>query len=171
MVSEQGMSVVVGVTPRQPLVVVRQAIGFAERFDARLVCAHVAEGSYVVEERADGSVESRPLDPDGPDWDSATFDPELAGRILDVASGTDVEVEFRELAGEVGHALGQLGAVLDAAMIVVGSRQGGRFRTSMHDFFGGSVAVHLAHRQPRPVVVIPVSPRPQGLLPWEQDPR
>ena len=31
-----------------------------------------------------------------------------------------------------------------------------RIRSSMHEFFGGSVAAHLAHRQPRPVVVVPV---------------
>jgi hypothetical protein len=38
----------------------------------------------------------------------------------------------------------------------------------MREFFAGSVAVHLAHRQTRPVVVIPTSPVPQGAaLPWE----
>jgi nucleotide-binding universal stress UspA family protein len=40
-------------------------------------------------------------------------------------------------------------------MIIVGSRRGG-LRSTMHDFFGGSVAAHLAHRQPRPVVVVPL---------------
>ena len=52
-------------------------------------------------------------------------------------------------------------------MIIVGSRRGG-LRVSMHEFFGGSVAAHLAHRQSRPVVVIPLSPVPAGgRLPWE----
>ena len=32
----------------------------------------------------------------------------------------------------------------------------------MHEFFGGSVAAHLAHRQSRPVVIIPLSPVPHG---------
>jgi nucleotide-binding universal stress UspA family protein len=40
-------------------------------------------------------------------------------------------------------------------MIIVGSRRGG-LRSTMHEFFGGSVAAHLAHRQPRPVVVVPL---------------
>ena len=52
-------------------------------------------------------------------------------------------------------------------MIVVGSRRGG-IRATMHDFLGGSVAADLAHRQHRPVVVIPLSPVPAGdRLPWE----
>jgi hypothetical protein len=38
----------------------------------------------------------------------------------------------------------------------------------MQEFFGGSVAVHLAHRQHRPVVVIPLAPVAfRDELPWE----
>ena len=85
-----------------------------------------------------------------------------------MAGDAGVPVEFRELAGGIGHAMARLAEVLDAEMIVVGSRRGGGMRTSMHEFFGGSVAVHLAHRQPRPLVVIPLSPKPQGRLPWDQ---
>jgi nucleotide-binding universal stress UspA family protein len=161
-----GTWVLVGVTTDQPAAVVTQAVMFAQHFGATLVCAHVASQYHVVEEHPDGSVESRPLDPDAPAWTSATFDPDLARRIFELASAADVAVELRELAGEVGHALGRLAEVLDAAMIIVGSRRG-RFRTSMRDFLSGSVAVHLAHRQPRPVVVVPLDPQPQGQLPWE----
>lgn len=167
--TDEDRRVVVGVTGHQPPVVVTEAIRFARHFRARLVCAHVEQDSYVVKEHADGSVESRPIDPDGYAWDTATFDPDLAGKILDLASVADIEVEFRELAGDVGHALSRLAEVLDASMIVVGSRLGGGIRTSVHDFLGGSVAVHLAHRQPRPVVVIPLTPQSKGPLPWEQD--
>jgi nucleotide-binding universal stress UspA family protein len=159
--------VVLGVTAHQPALVLRQAAGFARRFEAVLVCAHVAEGHYVVAEYPDGSVESRPIDPDLPRWDTAVFDPQLADRIQAVVREEPVAVELRELAGETGRALVRLAEVLDAEMIVVGSRRGG-LRASMHDFFSGSVAVHLAHRQPRPVVVIPISPVPEGTrLPWE----
>jgi nucleotide-binding universal stress UspA family protein len=135
-----------------------------------LVCAHVEAANYVVEEHPDGSVESRPIDPDVPDWDTAVFDSGLATRIRDMARDAGVQIEFRELAGNIGHALARLAEILDAEMIVVGSRRGGGMRTSMHEFFSGSVAVHLAHRQPRPLVVVPVSPRPQGQLPWEHNP-
>jgi nucleotide-binding universal stress UspA family protein len=147
--------IVVGVTPKQPLAVLRHAARFARQFEAVLVCANVEAGSYVVAEHPDGSVESRPIDPDQPDWNTAVFDGDLAHRIRSVADQEGVRVEFRELAGDIAHALGHLAAVLDAEMIIVGSRRGG-LRSSMHGFLGGSVAAHLAHRQPRPVVVVPV---------------
>jgi nucleotide-binding universal stress UspA family protein len=159
--------VVAGVTPQQPPIVVQWAARFARQFDAVLVCAHVEAANYVVAEHPDGSVESRPIDPDVPDWDTAVFDSGLATRIRDLARDAGVQVEFRELAGDIGHGLARLAEILDAEMIIVGSRRGGGIRTSMHEFFGGSVAVHLAHRQARPLVVIPLSPKPQGRLPWE----
>lgn len=160
--------VVVGVTPHQPDLVICQAARFARRFDAGLVCAHVDTDAYVVTWHADGSVKSRPIDPDAFDWDTAVFDQVLADRIRSLARDEEVNVEFRELAGDIGHALGRLADLLAAEMIVVGSRRGG-LRSSMHEFFGGSVAVHLAHRQPRPLVVIPLAPIPEGgKLPWER---
>ncbi|HEX6757044.1 MAG TPA: universal stress protein [Propionibacteriaceae bacterium] len=159
--------IVVGVTPHQPPDVLRQAARFASQFDATLMCANVAADHYVVAEHPDGSIESRPVDPDQPDWDNAVFDGDLADRIRTLAAQAGVRVEFRELAGDIGYALGRLAEIMDAEMIVVGSRRDG-LRSSMHEFFGGSVAVHLAHRQPRPVVVIPLAPVPHGTrLPWE----
>ena len=145
----------VGVTPQQPVAVLREAVRLARQFKAVLVCANVEAGSYVVAEHPDGSVESRPIDPDQPDWNTAVFNGGLAHRIREVADKEGVRVEFRELAGDIAHALGRLAEVLDAEMIIVGSRRGG-LRSTMHDFFGGSVAAHLAHRQPRPVVVVPL---------------
>ena len=44
--------IVVGVTPQQPLTVVRQAARFARQFQAALVCANVEAGSY-------GSIQGR----------------------------------------------------------------------------------------------------------------
>jgi nucleotide-binding universal stress UspA family protein len=146
---------VVGVTPQQPVAVLREAVRLARQFKAVLVCANVEAGSYIVAEHPDGSVESRPIDPDQPDWNAAVFNGGLAHRIHEVADQEGVRVEFRELAGDIAHALGRLAEVLDAEMIIVGSRRGG-LRSTMHDFFGGSVAAHLAHRQPRPVVVVPL---------------
>ncbi len=166
----QGRPVVVGVTPQQPPIVVRRAAQFARQFDAVMICVHVEAANYVIEEHPDGSVSSRPIDPDVLDWDNAVFDADLATRIRDLTREAGVQVEFRELAGDIGHALARLAEVLDAEMIVVGSRRGGGIRASMHEFFGGSIAVHLAHRQSRPLVVIPLSPKPQGRLPWEHHP-
>ena len=127
--------VVVGVTPKQPPAVIRQAARFAREFQAVLVCANVEAGSYVVAEHPDGSVESRPIDPDQPDWNTAVFDGGLANEIRTLAQAEGIRVEFRELAGDIAHALGRLAEVLDAEMIIVGSRRGG-LRSSMHEFFG-----------------------------------
>jgi nucleotide-binding universal stress UspA family protein len=148
--------IVVGVTPQQPVAVLREAVRLARQFKAVLVCANVEAGSYVVAEHPDGSVESRPIDPDQPDWNTAVFNGGLAHRIHEVADQEGVRVEFRELAGDIAHALGRLAEVLNAEMIIVGIRRGG-LRSTMHEFFGGSVAAHLAHRQPRPVVVVPLA--------------
>lgn len=160
-------TIVVGVTAHQPDRVVREAARFARVFDACLVCAHVDPGAYVVDEYADGSIDSRPVDPDSVEWNGPLFDPGLAGQIEAWAGEEGVAVEFRQLAGDIAHALARLASVLGSELIVVGSRRGG-LRSSMHEFFGGSVAVHLAHRQPRPLVVIPLSPTAQGPLPWER---
>jgi nucleotide-binding universal stress UspA family protein len=160
--------VVVGVTPRQPVAVLQHAARFARHFEAVLVCANVDPGSYVVAEHPDGSIEARPIDPDLPDWTSSPFDGDLANRIRTIALEEGVRVEFRELAGEVAHALGRLGDLLHAEMIVVGSRHRG-VRSTVQEFLGGSVAAHLAHRQHRPVVLIPLSPVPADeQLPWER---
>jgi nucleotide-binding universal stress UspA family protein len=159
-------SIVVVVTAHQPDRVVRQAARFARAFGAYLVCAHVDPGAYVVAERPDGSVDSRPVDPDAVDWNQPEFDPALAARIEAWVREDGVAVEFRQLAGDIAQALGRLAEVLGAELIVVGSRRGG-LRSSMHEFFGGSVAAHLAHRQPRPLVVVPLTPTAEGPLPWE----
>jgi nucleotide-binding universal stress UspA family protein len=51
-------------------------------------------------------------------------------------------------------------------MIVVGTREPG-FRGTVHEFINGSVAAQLAHRQHRPVVVIPLNPvTDDDELPW-----
>jgi nucleotide-binding universal stress UspA family protein len=79
-----------------------------------------------------------------------------------------IELSFRELAGDVAYALTRLADILDVEMIIVGSRRGG-VRAGLKQFLTGSVAAHLAHRQSRPVVIIPVAPVAEGKpLPWEE---
>lgn len=162
--------VLLGITPQQPDLVLQTALRLAGTLGADLVCAQVDASSYVVEEHADGSVDARPIDPDLPDWTSVPVDPRLAERLRAAGQAHGVHVEVRALAGDVAEALGHLAETLGAELIVVGSRPGG-VRASMHDFFGGSIAVHLIHRQPRPVLVVPVDPSPAGSsLPWEEAP-
>lgn len=149
--------VVLGVTVHQPHQVLEAALQLARRFGTWLVCAHVDASSYVVEEHPDGTVEARPVDPDLPDWTSRQTDPAVAERLRAAGAAQGVDVEVRDLAGDVGEALAHLADTLSAQLIVVGSRRGG-VRASMHDLLGGSVAAHLIHRQSRPVLVIPFAP-------------
>jgi nucleotide-binding universal stress UspA family protein len=162
--------IVVGVIPRQADAVVQHAAALATQLGVRLICASVDVGRYTVAERADGSVRALPLDPDLGDLPEEEFDPALLAHLAEVLDPTGVDWDVRALAGDPARALGHLADTLDAMMIVVGTREGG-FRGGLHEFFNGSVAVHLAHRQHRPVVVIPLAPVGlDGLLPWESRP-
>ena len=157
--------ILVGVDHGQPDVVVRRAAQLARSLGAELVCAHVDVGRYVVEERPDGVVVSRPLDPDLPELTETDFDPALAQHVRDLVGG--VPVTFRELAGDRAYALTRLATICDVELIVVGSRRRG-VRSGLKEFVAGSVAAQLAHRQHRLVVVVPVAPVPADApLPWE----
>ena len=160
--------ILVGVNHGQADVVVEQAVRLARALAGELVCAHVDVGRYVVEERPDGTVVSRPLDPDLPELSESDFDPALAEHVRGLVG--DLPVTFRELAGDRAYALARLADICDAEMLVVGSRRRG-VRSGLKEFFGGSVAAQLAHRQHRPVVVVPVQPVSAGTpLPWEDPP-
>ncbi|WP_026554180.1 universal stress protein [Arthrobacter sp. 35W] len=156
--------VVVGVAPGQAGHIVRQAAAFAARFGTELVCAHVNQGRYPVAEAADGSVSSASIDPDFADDEA--FDADLAAALAELLLDTQVPWRTVALAGEVSTALARLAHTLDAAMIVVGTHQhsvGG----SVQEFFNRSVATHLAHRQERPVVVVPARSPRASQLPFE----
>ena len=160
--------ILVGVTYGQPDTVLRHAARFARVFGAALVCAHVDPGRYVVEERPDGSVVSLPLDPELPELKDTDFDQGLVAQVRTAVADDSIDLSFRELAGDVAYALTRLADILDVELIMVGSRRGG-VRAGLKQFLTGSGAAHLAHRQHRPVVVIPVAPVAEGKpLPWEE---
>lgn len=162
-----GSTIVVGVIPDQPDDVLVQAARFAERFGAELVCASVDQTRYTVEELADGSVSAFPIDPDQAELVTEEFDPELALHIKQILTPMGVSWSLRALAGETAHELARLAEELNAEFIVVGTRHVG-VRAGAREFFSGSAAVHLAHRQHRPVIVVPLAPVAHGTkLPWE----
>ncbi|MFZ1411718.1 MAG: universal stress protein [Micropruina sp.] len=147
--------VVVGVTPHQPDAVLLTAARFARRFEAELVCAFVVTGNYVVDEDALGGVTSRPVDADAEDWSEGAFD---AGLLAELPRLLAVQPwSTRTLAGDPAEALARLADRLDAAMIVIGTHRP-QHRRSLRDLLGASVGVHLAQRQHRPVVVVPLDP-------------
>ncbi len=159
--------ILVGVEAGQPDAVLLTAAHLARDLGCGLVCAHVDLSRYAVEENADGSVHSLPVDPDLPEFDDDAFDPALAEHIGQVLAETGVSWSLRTLAGDPARALGHLATIVNARLIVVGTHDS-RMRGGVREFFRGSVATHLAHRQHRPVLVIPLSPvGDDTALPWD----
>jgi nucleotide-binding universal stress UspA family protein len=159
--------VVVGVVPHQPAEVLREGLALASGLRAEVVLAFADRSRYVVEQHPDGSVRSLPIDPDPDDPPGATDGAAILDPVRAELHAAGVRWSFRYLAGEPSRALAGLAAVLDARVIVVGTREHG-LRPRLEGFFTGSVAVQLAHRQTVPVLVIPtdVGAR-EGRLPWE----
>ncbi len=179
MVHTRGMSgnpsvgaggILVAVVPGQPVAVLDQAARLADDLDVPLVCANVDPNRYLVSSYVDGTVVALPYDPDLPETEDETFDPELEARIRETLDGRGVPFTLTQLAGDPAWALARLADQIDARYIVVGTREAG-LRGSVREFFNGSVAVHLAHRQHRPVIVVPLAPVEGGeKLPWEDPP-
>jgi nucleotide-binding universal stress UspA family protein len=162
-----GERILVGVFPGQADAVVLQAAAFARVLNADLVCAWVDVSRYVVEEGPDGSVRSMPTDSDIGDVADRGLPSKLTEQLSRLLDSSNLRWSTRELAGDPARALGHFADILGAVMIVVGTRQAG-MKGSLQQFMTGSTALHLAHRQHRPVVVIPLDPVPFGApLPWE----
>ncbi|MEG2927695.1 MAG: universal stress protein, partial [Glutamicibacter sp.] len=89
---------------------------------------------------------------------------ELAWEITSVITG--VELESYTVAGDPAKVLAAVAEQLDAQMIVVGTRRPG-IRSKMAQLMDGSIAVALAHKQHRPVLVIPQQPAQENELPWD----
>ncbi len=180
MVHTRGMSgnestgrggILVAVVPGQPVTVLEQAAKLADDLDVPLVCANVDPNRYLVSSYVDGTVVALPYDPDLPEQEEKkTFDPDLAAHIRSTLEGTAVRYSLEQLAGDPAWSLARLADEMDARYIVVGTREAG-LKGSIREFFNGSVAVHLAHRQHRPVIVVPLAPVSGGeRLPWEDPP-
>ena len=158
-----GHPLVVGVTPGSSELVIQTAAVWAEALaDTRLYCAYVDTSRCVVEEHTDGTVVHRDIDPDVSDdtqW-RARAD-QLTAEVQRALAHSSITWDFRYLAGSIPRALTHLARAVDAAAIVVGTRDIGvldRARTA----FGGSVAHELAIHQHRPVLVVP-----RAVVDWE----
>ncbi|WP_162240645.1 universal stress protein [Frigoribacterium sp. Leaf186] len=160
--------VVAGVVSNSGEAVVATAADLAARFGTGLLCVTVEPDRLAFAEGIDGTVLSYPLDPD--DYgETLSFDVDLEARLRPIASARGVELRTLVVAGEPAQCLSHLAEQLDAPLIVVGSREAG-LRGSVREFFAGSVALHLSHRQRRPVVVVPLAPVPRSqALPWEDE--
>jgi nucleotide-binding universal stress UspA family protein len=157
--------ILVGVTPGQPPVVLDTAIRFARAFDAELVLVHVDASRIITGFDPDGALLSTPIDPDG-DGGEPVFPVDLEAHLAERLAGAGVRWTATAVGGEPADALRREADLVHAELIVLGTRE--RHWQGVREFFAGSLAARLAHRQARPVVVVPVSPAsPEERLPWE----
>ncbi len=142
-------TIVIGVVPHKALEVLRGILPLAQRLGAQLTCVYVDGSKFI-----DASSHAAPIDPDDYDNDADGFPENLRVDISDALSSTGLTWETAARAGDPAQALADFAEKLNALMIVVGTRQPGA-RGKITEFFDGSVAVRLAHRQTRPVMVVP----------------
>ncbi|MFT4123596.1 MAG: universal stress protein [Microbacteriaceae bacterium] len=163
--------IVVGVAWQSPAAVIRTAADFARRFEAELVCAFVDESVYQAAFAMDGMGTTIPMDVELAAEVPVTVPEEVEARIAETLGGTGIPWSARALEGDPARELAELAERVDAPLIVVGSRHPGVLG-SVREFFAGSIAARLAHIQPLPVVVVPLTPVARGgALPWTSEHR
>lgn len=157
MVPVPGHPLVVGVVPGQPELVALTAAAWSDALGGvPLYFGYVDTSRIVDEEYTDGTVRHSELDPDQADdsWEERerqirTF----LGRVL---ADHDGPWEFRYLAGRADRALTHLARAVDASAIIVGARHPSSAER-VREFLAGSVALHLARHQHRPVLIVPLT--------------
>lgn len=146
-------AVVVGVIPDQPPRVLKEAARYARLHGAPLAVVHVDVTRFVTYEDPDGYVHSAPIDlnitGDGDDL------MRIEAAAADVLVGAGIRWSAHELVGDPAMAMRQFADRIQARMLVVGTRRRG-LGESIREFFTGSVAARLAHRQQRPILVVPL---------------
>lgn len=146
-------AVIVGAIPDQPARVLKEAARYAKLFGAPLLVAHVDVTRFVTYEDPDGYVHSAPIDIDVSGGESQLAAVTAAASA--VLDGAGVEWSVQQLVGDPALAIKHLAERADARLIVVGTRRRG-LGESIREFFTGSVAARLAHRQSRPILVVPL---------------
>lgn len=160
-------AVIVGMVPGQPARVVREAAAYAKLHGVALIVVHVDVSRFVTYEDPDGYVHSAPIDMnlDGGAADFAAIRDAAADALAD----SGVRVVAQQLVGDPALAIKQLADRVDATLIVVGTRKRG-IGDTIREFFTGSVAARLAHRQTHNVLVVPLGePVPDDEKVWVDD--
>ncbi|MEL5991346.1 universal stress protein [Microbacterium phosphatis] len=145
-------AVIAGIIPEQAPRVLQEAAHYAMLLGAPLVVVHVDVTRFVTYEDPDGYVHSAPVDISVQAGEGELQAVKAAAESHLVNSGVTWEV--RQLVGDPALAIKHFADRIDAKLIVVGTRKRG-FGESIRQFFTGSVAARLAHRQHRPVLVVP----------------
>ncbi|MFV0320697.1 MAG: universal stress protein [Microbacterium sp.] len=146
-------AVVAAIVPGQSPRVLHEAARYAGLLQTRLVVVNVDVTRFVTYEDPDGYVHSAPIDLNvTPGLDDLET---VRGEASTVLDGKAVEWTVQQLVGDPALAVKHLADRIDAKLIVVGTRKRG-IGESIREFFTGSVAARLAHRQHRPILVVPL---------------
>lgn len=145
--------VIVAIQPDQPPHVLAAGIRYARLLGAPLLVVHVDVTRFVTYEDPDGLMHSAPIDLNI-DTGAADFG-EVTAAAEAALAGTGLTWSARQLVGDPALAIKHLAETLAAELIVVGTRRRG-FGESVREFFTGSVAARLSHRQSRPILVVPL---------------
>lgn len=146
-------AVIVGVIPGQSGRVLKEAARYARLLHAPLLVVHVDVTRFVTYEDPDGYVHSAPIDINGAVGESDLAEVDAAAKEL--LDGHDVQWAVHQLVGDPALAIKHLAELVDAKLLVVGTRKRG-IGESIREFFTGAVAARLAHRQHRPILVVPL---------------
>lgn len=146
-------AVIAAVIPGQSSRVIKEAALYARLHGAPLVVVHVDVTRFVTYEDPDGYVHSAPIDMNL-ESGAGDFDA-VRAEVTAALEGKGVEWTARQLVGDPALAIKQLADRIDARLIVVGTRKRG-IGESIREFFTGSVAARLAHRQRHSILVVPL---------------
>ncbi|MFB8388146.1 universal stress protein [Microbacterium sp. NPDC055910] len=146
-------AVLAGIIPDQSPRVLREAARYARMLGAPLIVVHVDVTRFVTYEDPDGYVHSAPIDIDISAGEGALESVRAAASA--VLEGAGLQWSVRQLVGDPALAIKHLANLVDAKLIVVGTRKRG-MGESIREFFTGSVAARLSHRQHRPLLVVPL---------------
>ncbi len=145
--------VIAGVVPGRVTRVAKEAARYATLLGAPLVIVHVDVTRFVTYEDPDGYVHTAPLDMNLPTGDEALG--RVRTEVAAALEGADVSWSVQQLVGDPALAIKSLAEHTDAKLIVIGTRRRG-IGESIREFFTGSVAARLAHRQSLPILVVPL---------------
>ncbi|MBY0690162.1 universal stress protein [Microbacterium marinilacus] len=145
-------AVIAAVIPDQSPRVLKAAARYAALLGAPLAVVHVDVTRFVTYEDPDGYVHSAPVDINVQAGEGELQVVRSAAETH--LANTSVSWEVRQLVGDPALAIKSLAEKIDASLIVVGTRKRG-FGESIREFFTGSVAARLSHRQHRPILVVP----------------
>ncbi|GAA4480586.1 universal stress protein [Microbacterium panaciterrae] len=146
-------AVIVAVRAGQRPRVLAEGKRYAALLNAPLVVVHVDVTRFVTFEDPDGMVHSAPIDLNI-DTGAEEF-AQVRAESEKALAGSGLTWTARQLVGDPALSIKHLVHELDAQLIVVGTRSRG-IGESIREFFTGSVAARLSHRQSTPILVVPL---------------